>query len=301
MEEILSQFRGKFLIEVEVPEEVFQVGFLEGDFGRNFIEEYEGRFRADFKKNPTLKNIFRYYGGVVEGGSSFGAVLADQILRKYGLRAATHADIEKINRAGTLNLEPFCEDTGLVLRSGGEPNSYLAKNFLLQMKRRGIKFRSPMVIPLSGLELRLDQDSGYGLSFELTDNSKPFHVPATVLNIGGKFRAEDINVKTGFPKFFKENGERILYARNTGLSRLYFKSAIVSSEGRMLATSYEMGRIIAVGIESISSEKIYNELCSQIDQGYRARLKVLTEKKEKAKKAVMEIMVKKKKDDHEIF
>src|SRR3989304_9360456 len=112
MEKRLPQFKGKAL--VEIPENIPQAGFLEGDFGKAFLDEYKGRVKSDYNGNSKL-DILRYGDNIVKGSNPFAVVLANQILRQEGLRTASQADLEKALRVGTLNLIGTYEDTALVL------------------------------------------------------------------------------------------------------------------------------------------------------------------------------------------
>lgn len=243
----LPQFKGKPLIEV--PREIPQIGFLKGDFGKAFLEEYKGRVEADYKDSKVL-NVLRYDNDVVEGSNPFAVVLANQILRQEGLRTATQADLEKTLRIGALDLRGY-EDTGLALRSEGEPNTYLARNLMKQIKTRSQKQKMPVMIPLNRLELTIDSDSPYGIAFNLTDESEIIDAP--ILNEStSNFASEDIDEKTGLPKKLGE-GNRKLYTRNSGLSRFFLGVgskvySMYSGDGDF-SDSSDNGRVVVVSAE----------------------------------------------------
>jgi len=244
MKKRLPRFNGKPLIEI--PETIPQVGFLEGDFGKAFLEEYNGRVRADYNGNPILK-ILEYKNEVVRGSNSFAVVLANQILKHEGLRTASQADLERILKETDLNFIGTDINTGLVLRSEGKPNSYLAKDLFRQMKEQGIKSKTPVMIPLNGLELRLDSDSPYGLSFNLTENAERFYTADAILNEGGYFNSEDIAEKSGIPIILRRVGERILSTTNSGLSGFYLcDGSSQSACDDSLGTANVRGRVIIV-------------------------------------------------------
>ena len=161
------EFKGKPLIET--PSFIPQIGFLEGDFGKDFMDEYKRMMETDYKGSSKL-NVLKY-DEVVRGSNPFAVVLANQILRQEGLRTATQADLEKALRIGW-NLRGTYEDTGLVLITEEDQdysrNTPLAKDLGSQLKERGIKFspKNPVVIPLTGLKLE-NADNGYGLTFKL--------------------------------------------------------------------------------------------------------------------------------------
>ncbi len=241
----LPTFRGTPL--TENPTETLQIGFLEGDFGIAFLEEYQGRVKSDYKDVSAL-NVLRHDSGVVKGSNSFAVVLANQILRQEGLRTATQADLEKALRIGC-DLIGTYEDTGLVLRSEEDRdfsrNTPLAKDIGSQLRARGIKFspKNPVMVPLTGLELA-NGDNDYGLTFRLRENAKVYEAP--VLNERGRFNSEDIDEKTGLPTKLGE-GNRTLYTRDSGLSRLDLNTVLVlESYNWDLNNSLAYGRVVVV-------------------------------------------------------
>ena len=252
----LPIFKGNPLIEI--PASIPQAGFLKGDFGKAFLEEYQGRVKADYNGNSNLNvlsyrgglgleplsiNVLTYSDGVVEGSNPFAVVLANQILRQEGLRTATQSDLEKALRIGW-DLRGTYKDTALVLRSGDEPNKYLASNLMKQVKARNPLQTMPVMIPLNGLELRTDQSSHYGLAFDLTDLSEIIY--ALILDEPEKFNSEDINEETGLPRRTGK-GNRTLCPTDSGLSRLDLDHNLdLNSDHRGLADSDEDGRVVVV-------------------------------------------------------
>lgn len=251
----LPVFKGKPLIKI--PEFIPQVGFLEGEFGKAFLEEYQGRVNADYNGNSVL-NALSYSNNVVKGSNPFAVVLTNQIIREEGLRTATQADLErvlKINAFGlnVLDLRGFYEDTGLVLRSEDEPNRYLAKNLAEQVKSRKKKVgKTPIVIPLNRLELVNDLNSPHGLAFDLTDESEIIYAPV----LGGKDNMKSFSEtdKYGLPEKLWE-GNRTLYTRDSGLSRLNLYDGSDLYSGSRGLGSYDDGRVVVVSGEGTSPKK----------------------------------------------
>ena len=188
--------------------------FLEGDFGRDFLEEYQGRARADYG-NAKVLDVLRENNDLIKGSNDYAVVLANKILRQVGLRTATPEDVEKILRENRLDLKDFYVDIALVLRSEDEPNSYLAKDLRKQIGRGK---RLPVMISLIGLDLRIDENSPRGLSFDLREDVKVIQ-DDTLISDGGYFNSEDIDIKIGLPKKLG-NGNRYFYTQKLGLSRL---------------------------------------------------------------------------------
>jgi len=240
----LPAFNGKPLIEI--PETVPQVGFLEGEFGEAFLEEYKGRVNADYNGNSVL-NVLTYSDNVVKGSNPFAVVLVNSILRQEGLRTATQADLERVIKTNVLNLIKSCEDTGLVLRSEDEPNKYLAKNLAKQRKSKWKKVgKIPIVIPLNRLELVNDSNSPHGVAFKLIDESEIIYSP--ILNGKNNGKPFSETGEYGFPEQLGE-GDRTLYTRNSGLSRLDLGGDLLYSDGGNLHSSNETGRVVVVSGE----------------------------------------------------
>ena len=233
---------------MDIPKIIPLIGFLGGEAGKEIAKS----IRMDYKDIPALQ-IGKYSNGVVMGSNPFW-VSAVQDKLPSGIRVASQADLEKALKWGVLDLRGTYEDTGLVLRTEGEPNSYLASNLMIQAKARlDKKVKMPVMIPLYGLELAKDQNSPYGLSFKLGDNAEIISAP--ILNKGdGNFSSRNINAETGLPKKLG-NGDRTLYTRQGGLSRLclYWDLNLVSGDV-YLADSYDDGRVVLVSGEATSRE-----------------------------------------------
>lgn len=246
MENKLPEFRGKPLIEV--PAFIPSINFLEGDFGKAVLKEYQGRVKTDYRDASVL-GILSYDNHVVAGSNPFAVVLVNQIVASEGLRTANPADLEKALKANALHLKGQYEDTALVLRTEGNPNEYLAKDLMAQIKARNPKAKMPAMIPLSELELVADANSPQGLSFKIKDSAEVFY-DLSVLNKDGDFSSGDIDFNTGLPKKTGSKGDRHLYTRIAGLSGLFLDwGLVVGSDGGGLAGSGGDGRVVVVSAE----------------------------------------------------
>jgi hypothetical protein len=222
---------------VEIPDSVPSATFIDGNDAQEFLQEYNGR-TEDYGDAGKRLRVLSLKDGVVKGSNPFAVALTDQMLRGQGIRVATMADLERGLETGALNLRGTYEDTGLVLRSEQNPNSYLAKNIAEQFRTRGHKVgETPLVVPLRGLNVVRDTDSNYGLAFELTDESQVIEAPQLVgSNSRRKFASIDEN---GLPVLDSE-GDRTLYAINNGLSRLGLDGGLdLGSGGRVVLTRGE--------------------------------------------------------------
>ena len=250
MSAIKQKFNGKPLIEV--PKEYLTIGFLEGDFGKEVLNEYKGRAK-DYNKHL---DILSYKYNIVQGSNPFAVVLMNKVLNEEGLKTASQSDLEKAIKLNALSLNGTYEDTALILRNENNPNSYLAKHLMKQVKERNKKAKTPIMITLNQLELVNDTASEYGLAFKLKEDAEIIYAP--ILNDEvGNFSSEDIDEKTGLPiKLGK--GNRTLYTRDSGLSRLYLsRNLVLFARNDNLAYSYSIGRVVVVSGEA--TEKFSNE------------------------------------------
>lgn len=277
----LPEFKGKPI--VEIPADIPQANFLEGAFGKAVLEEYQGRASKDYG-NANPLNILSYKDGVVKGSNPFAVALVNQIVQEAGLRTATQADLERILRADALPLRGHYEDSALVLRSEAEPNSYLARNLYEQIKERNKKQKLPVMIPLAGLELENDQNSSYGLAFNLKEDAEIIYAP--ILNKEGNFSSEDVDEKTGLPTKTGA-GNRILYTRDSGLSGLYLDGDLdLGSRDDGLADSSGNGRVVLVSAGG-ASEKILGERLSELQKIKDAQITQIQERYKKAESILL--------------
>ena len=168
----------------------------------------------------------------------------NQIVAEQGLRVATPADLENILKTKALSLNVTYEDSALVLRNTDKPNSYLAKVLYDQVKQRQPKIKTPIMIPLAGLELQTDQASPHGLSFKLGENASLIYAP--ILDKEGNFNSTDIDEQTGLPKNLGQ-GNRHHYKGNSDLNGVFLSGYLVLGSHRVdLDDSDGDGRVVVV-------------------------------------------------------
>lgn len=271
---------------IEIPEFVPQAGFLGGKQGKEINREIQSKYE-DF---PALQRT-SYDDSVVKGSNPFYVVAVNEFLRQNGInaRTATQADLERTQKTGALDLRGHYEDSALVLRNENNPNSYLARDLTRQIKERTGKDRkTPIMIPLTGLELRTDQDSEHGLAFNLTDDSEIIYSPQLAHKNNHK-KFSETNDK-GLPIFDKD-GNRTLYTRDSGLSRVYLYGDLGLGAGYDgLADSGVIGRVVVVSGEATSRENLKNGFMEQIQSAYDSQLQELESRRDEAEKAVDDIM-----------
>ena len=87
----MPKFEGSPLIEV--PESVSRIGYLEGEFGKAFLEAYSTAVKEKYNDNKTLK-VFEFEDNIVKGSSTYSSVLAGEILKDMGASLAKPTIIE---------------------------------------------------------------------------------------------------------------------------------------------------------------------------------------------------------------
>jgi hypothetical protein len=207
------------------------------------------RFLLGQEQSTYEENISQYSGKAIaslnvgQRGSNLFKIL---FLNQIGIRTATLPELESALENG-LDLEETYQDAReVVLRSAGDSyplNDYLAKSLADQIARED--FEVPVVV--TGLKLKQDEDSHYGLSFETTDKTKVIEAP----DLHHK------NNERGFKRInpdysieFDDKAKRTLYTRDNGISGLCLNGGSdLDSGDEGLAVSVDGGRVVVVSAE----------------------------------------------------
>lgn len=231
-----------------------QFGFLGGEGGR----EIDQQIKTDYKGFPAVLEVTRYEDGRVKGSTPHYAAAAAKILRALGLGVATLKQLSTAqelyaqNPKLGLNLMMTDEDPGLVLRNGKlGRNKHLAQRLIAQIRKREPRAEFPIKLDIGrDVELVKDQDSPYGLSFELTESATPIYAPVF---------AEENNRKTFFQidenslPVLDENEKRMLYTSDEGLSKLnLYWYVLLDSHCEYLDSSGSGGRVVVVSDKAAS-------------------------------------------------
>ena len=238
---------------IEIPKTVPTAGFIHNYFdGETFLEEYNERVKLDYKGNSVLK-VIHYSDGVVKGSNPPSVILANKILEQEGLRTVTHLDINEILRTKALSLIRTYEDIALIFKDEEKPNSYLAKKIAEQIKKReGKKIETPIIIPLNGLELKLDSNSPLGLTFIFTDKTKIIYAP--ILSEENNKNGFSDKSENEFPILNRER-KKLLYTNNSGLSRFVMNYNGLESWND-LQISYGNGIIVVSSVKDTSTKNL---------------------------------------------
>lgn len=246
---------------IAIPKDIPQIGFLGGEQGK----EIDASIKKDYKDFSVMR-VGNYSDGKIKGSNPFYTVGVQSKL-PFGVRVSTQSDLEDAMRIGALDLSGTYEDTGLVLRTDGNPNSYLAGNLMKQVKERlGKKAKMPVMIPLYEIGLVKDQDSPYGLAFKLKEDAEINYAPILNKPTGSNFSSGDIDAKTGIPTKVGK-GNRTLWTRDSGLSRLFLgRSLDLYSGNGDLADSGDDGRVVLVSTAEGGSQAFFNEKLNDLQK-----------------------------------
>jgi len=216
--------------------------FLEGDFGRQVLEEYNQLVQSEYQNASALQKL-SFADDVVKGSNPFALILLNRVLQHHRKWVARPVDLERALDKDAINLRGTYGDSGLVLRSETNPNEYLAKHLASQIKEKGYDVGGDSVmIPLAGLGLIHNSNSPHNLVFQLTDSSEIIYAPQlNKTNHNKKFNKAN---EHGLP-IFEDNGSRTLYSNEDGLCRLYRCRGLgLVAGGDVLANSIDNGRVI---------------------------------------------------------
>jgi len=217
--------------------------FLEGNFGRQVLEEYNKLVQSEYQNASALQKL-SFADDVVKGSNPFAFVLLNRVLQNHGKWVARPVDLERALKKEAINLRGTYGDSGLCLRSENNPNQYLAKNLASQVKGKSYNVGGDTVmIPLAGLDLKYDVNSPHNLSFQLTDSSEIIYAPQlNKTNHSKKFNRAD---EQGLP-IFEDSGSRTLYSNESGgLCRLCrYRGSDLYARNEDLANTDSDGRVI---------------------------------------------------------
>jgi hypothetical protein len=208
-----------------------------------FFLEFEKLVKIDYKHNDVLA-IKKYANGNT-GSNPFSAVLVNRIARNHGKKILSPFDFSRRSTEDLFILKRKCLDLGLVLRDENDfnlQNNVLAEDLAIQVKQGGYDFRgdNPLVIPCSELDL-VNADNYYGLSFRLRGDSKLFNAPE-LGDDKNKKRFSRYN-ENGMP-IYDDDGCRVVYTRDRGLSRLCLFDLNLYAFNPWLADSDYSGQIL---------------------------------------------------------
>lgn len=228
-----------------VPLEVKDITYLDFARGEPLLAQYrESIAKYGDKARKFLDKFSLGNGNFMLGSSPFMNVQLGGLVR-----LASPTELEKAVESHPDFFRGKYEDVALVLRSEGDsyaPNDFVARNLAEQVKARlGAMPTSetPARISLKGMTLKEDSHSAYGLVFNVGDAEVISAPELAHANHGKTFLKTDMQ---GLPVFDKQ-GNRTLYTRDNGLSRLCLGWDLdLGSGGGNFASSNSGGRVPVV-------------------------------------------------------
>jgi hypothetical protein len=303
--ERLQRFEGTPVMPKEYQDAFPQVALAPGNLGEpmwNMFLEEAGRYGP--RGQETLTNGMSYdaENDVIRGSHPFAVVLMNKLMEEAGASAATQAELEYARAHDALSLKGIYAETGFVFRTETdrdfERNTPIAKNLASQLREREyegqIEDKVPLVILYKDLKLE-DADNEYGLQFAMKDTAKAIEGDILSSPSESRFFSKDIDRKTGLPAKLDKEGNRILWTRESGISRLGSGGSVLSSCVCSLAVSVSRGRVVMACAEG--AQKILDEpkgtILSKIEEEHSFLVEEANRKAAEARRAVIEIFERK--------
>ena len=223
------------------------------------LNAYKEGINSYEKRAFDVLDIFQDRKGDLTGSNCFAPLKLREFLPK-GTRLATMADLERAIKMNPDFLKEFYSDTGLALRTAGdscEDNDFLAKDLAKQLEKRKITLDSPKVIYFDALDLKQDNNSVYGLAYNLNEKAALGVNIIDAPELMNDMKFKTMNEK-GIP-VMDNKGDRNLYTKKDGLSRFSLDRGLyVLSFFGYLSDSDDDGSVIVVSGED-TSQKIKQE------------------------------------------
>ena len=168
----LINFMTKQVKLYEIPKVLETAAILDD----SVLDAYNDSIKGFNEKARITLGKFGKADGELTGSNPFMLVhLANSGLLPAGSRLAIRPDLEKAISFDSDFLAGRYADFGLALRTAGDsytPNDLLTKILAKQLEQRNIKLGNGKLIYLNALTIPQDDDSAYGLVFDLKDNAK---------------------------------------------------------------------------------------------------------------------------------
>lgn len=143
------------------------------------LESYNESVKSDFNCDRARATLMKFekQDGELTGSNPFMLVHLQNSGLLKGARITLRQDLETALRFNPDIFAGNCIDFALALRTAGDsysPNDLIAKTLAEQLNQRAIKLGKGKLIPISALKLREDENSHYGLVFNLNDSARNF-------------------------------------------------------------------------------------------------------------------------------
>lgn len=216
----------------------FKFNFLEGALAEEVHNAIVNKYGTD---NPFITSNINYSDEIIKGSKPGYVLAVNDVLKEKGMRVANSREIQRVIEEGILDLKGLYEDLGLVLFGVSGENEYLAKDLAKQIKKyQNLSF--PILMPLNGLELKVDKNAPNDFRFNIKDKNSIIYAPQLERKNNGKnFSTVDNNELPVFDK----NGTYTLYTSDSGLRVLCRDWYLDLGAGYwVLTNSVSVGRVV---------------------------------------------------------
>ena len=171
--------------------------FPSGQFGKDLLRKYNAKVKAEYD-NADVLTVLKWSNDTncVTGSTPPAVVLINQMLRPLHIRSATQSELEKIAVGNLLPLQgQSYEDSALVWRSNGDPNTYLAEAIYTQCNAKGITLQQgePKVFPLWAMDVKKNANSPHKIHFDLGLEISHFDAPILSSPNGSYIKSSEID------------------------------------------------------------------------------------------------------------
>jgi len=243
------KLEGRF--EWNTPEVV--TSFLQGEDSQNLYEslgDYITKLEGISYDSETKTII---------GSTPFLAAGVDSLVRPLGIRVANLRELSRPEVMNMIKGKHYSDIPFLVLRSmkdSYERNQPLIQRLAEEVEQANGTLKLPVMI--SGFDVKPwpEDKKGYGIDILRREDFKAIHDE----RLEGKYNRKTFSKvdELGLP-LFDRKGQRTLYTRDQGLSRLYLNYVLdLGSYVEDLANSNSIGRVVLVSAEGANEDFLTN-------------------------------------------
>lgn len=254
---IVQEQKSKTLdLNYRIPQVV--IAPLEGNSAQEIYEAVPESLRVNTRHNERIKGVI--------GSTNLLVVGLDNIVQPHGLRALNLSDLSLPEVMAFAKGHHYIDARTLIARSAKdsyEPNNFLLKRIceLVEEKEGSVKF--PFMI--EGFNYKeVSENTDYGVTI-LSDDDFTVIQDERLKGEYDRRKFSEVD-EFGLPKFDKK-GNRIWYARDEGLSRVYLTRDLdLYSYDRDLFYSYDYGRVVVRSAEGADAQNFVQERLKQLKE-----------------------------------
>ncbi|MBS3078879.1 hypothetical protein J4218_02045 [Candidatus Pacearchaeota archaeon] len=237
-----------------IPRELREADFPSARF---LSEEEQTKYEEACKRSNFLEKAKEVLNIRRKGSNLFKVLFLNQI----GIKTASLGELESALENGLCLQGQYEDASAVVLRSAGDSysdNDYIARSLADSLGVQ--KITSPLVV--IGLEIVADDKSKYGLNLKRTEKTQVVDAPS----LGHEnHQRKFLRINPDYSIDFNDNGNRTLWTRDNGISRLYLgRDLDLYSRYEYLADSNDVGRVVIVS-SGEAGAKNFEQYVSQLN------------------------------------